>query len=381
MGSWFSNFQIRNNGALGQEDIKAALTQILSEKGLHFTDDPQGADGQIHCITQEESAWFSISGECLAHDDPASCAAIASPLSALLHTDVMGISCFDSDYLYLNLINSDEKLDGWIGVGSGKDIGITRRSSISAWKKKAADYAGLSAKVKQKYPVAEMFLSDVADTLGMNFHQSSFSGEDAGDVLQFTWYYIENSPTSGKAQFAHYPMDFPCVMGQETRVSAVNLGTASQGLSIYFTGPYVEHEEITFSDVKILCMDISKEISLNKEQTASGRWVYAWHDPDFSIPSAPPRRMHKDKRRVMEYERRITVAFTPEGNPRKRLDITLVFMPDKNPQGGTQCNIWSKHGSKQAFIEHYNKIVKRVRAIEGCADDSMPYLQEEDFDL
>ena len=380
MGSWFSNFHIRNNGALGQDDIKAALVQILAEKGFRLTEDPEGADGQILCIAPEGSAWFSVCGDCLAHDDPTSCAAIASPLSALLHTDVMGIACFDSDYLYLNLINSDEKLDGWIGIGSGKDIGLSRRSSISAWKTKAADYAELSAKAKQKYPVAEMFLSDAADNLGMDFSQSTFFSEVTEDVLQFTWYYTEKFPTSGKAELAHYPMYFPCKIGQESTVCAVNLGAAVRGLSIYFIGPYVEHGEITFADVQIRCQEISKEITLSREQTASGRWAYVWHDPDFQIPSSPPRRMHAEKRRKMEYERRIRVAFTPQGDPRKTLDITVVFMPDENPQGGTQCNVWSKYGSKQAFIEHYNKTVKRVRAIEGCADDSMPYLKEEDFD-
>ena len=33
-----------------------------------------------------------------------------------------------------------------------------------------------------------------------------------------------------------------------------------------------------------------------------------------------------------------------------------------------------------AFIEHYNKITKRVQAMEGDTDNSLPLLNEEDYD-
>ena len=62
------------------------------------------------------------------------------------------------------------------------------------------------------------------------------------------------------------------------------------------------------------------------------------------------------------------------------LDITVAFIPHEHRQGGTQCNIWHPYGSKKAFIEHYNKINKRVRAMEGDTDDSLPLLNEADYD-
>ena len=101
---------------------------------------------------------------------------------------------------------------------------------------------------------------------------------------------------------------------------------------------------------------------------------------NFPIPPCVSRRLRKEKRDVLEYEQRIRLTFTPLGNPRKMLDITVAFIPHEHRQGGIQCNIWHPYGSKKAFIEHYNKITKRVQAMEGDTDDSLPLLNEEDYD-
>ena len=68
---------------------------------------------------------------------------------------------------------------------------------------------------------------------------------------------------------------------------------------------------------------------------------------NFPIPPCVSRRLRKEKRDVLEYEQRIRLMFTPQGNPRKMLDITVAFIPHEHRQGGTQCNIWHPYGSKK----------------------------------
>ena len=169
-------------------------------------------------------------------------------------------------------------------------------------------------------------------------------------------------------------------MDEIFHVSAVNVGAGGTGLSVFFLGSYVENEEITFSDTAIECQDYSAPMQLTKERLDDGRWVYSWRDPNFPLPPAVPKRLPKEKRNRLQWEQRITVCFTPSGNARKMLDITVVFVPTENPHGNTQWNVWQNHGSKKAFIEHYNKISKRVRAFEPDPDQWLPYLKEEDFD-
>ena len=88
---------------------------------------------------------------------------------------------------------------------------------------------------------------------------------------------------------------------------------------------------------------------------------------DFPIPPCVSRSLRKEKRAVLEYNQRISVSFTPRGNPRKMLDITLAFIPHEHRQGGTQCNIWHPYGSKKAFIEHYNTSSFFASASSNCS--------------
>ena len=378
MGSWFSNFHIRKNDACTEDSVMDALIHLMAEKGYQKTEDAESADGRIIFLLQENSGWITLWSDLLPHDDPESCAAVASPLSAKLHTEVMGIACFDSDYLYLNMIHADEKLDGWIGIGAGKEIGITRRNKTTPWKKLANDYAAFVEKAKQKYVIADRFLQDASGNLGLSLEQSIFSGDQPGSGKTHSLYFVQAPGTekSAAVDLLNYKLYFPFFIGEKANVSAINRGAAGTGLSIYFLGPYVEHEEIVFTDVQLN----RKEIRLSREQLKDGRWVYAYHDPDFPIPPCVSRRLRKEKRAVLEYDQRISVSFTPQGNPRKMLDITVAFIPHEHRQGGIQCNIWHPYGSKKAFIEHYNKINRRVQAMEGDTDDSLPFLNEADYD-
>lgn len=379
MGNWFSNIHIRKNSDISFEDVTNVLIRIMSDKGYQKTENPDSADTEIACLFPADASWISLSCDALAHDGPESSAAIASPLSALLHTDVLAAACFDSDYLYLNLINADEGADGWIGIGAGKDVGISRRNNLSVWKKKISNYPDFADKVKTKYVVADQFLQNAAVNLGMDFEQSTFNGGIAENCM-IRIFFERVAGNEETPELAHYDLGLPCFMNQTSRIYAVNVGAEGTGLSIYLLGSYVEHEEITFADIEISCQDYSAQIQLSKEQLSDGRWAYAYHDPLFQIPSKAPARLRKDKKAAYQWERRITLSFLPCGNPRKILDITVSFIPHENPHGGTQWNVWQKHGSKTAFIQHYNKIWKRVRAIEADTDQCLPYLKEEDFD-
>ena len=141
MVSWFSNLHIRKTDEISKEKICNCVINSLAEQGFTSVKNMQEADVTVAVAEPQNSKWISLYSEIFAHDDPDSCKAVAMPLSSRLHTDVLGIACFDSDYLYLNLINSDENADAWIGIGSGKELGITRRNNLTAWKKKIADYA------------------------------------------------------------------------------------------------------------------------------------------------------------------------------------------------------------------------------------------------
>lgn len=387
MGSWFSNIHIRKKTSVTQEAVAAYISKLMAAKQYLPAASENDADGVVVIVTDSCSQWISVCSDLLSHDDPESCAAIAAPISAELHTDVLGISCFDSDYLYLNLINAEEQTDAWVGIGRASDVGIKRRSGLTAWKKKVLDYPAFSASAKEQHICAEEFLTVAEPCLGLPVKQSVASVEYLKDIdleEKATYLYFsrqEDAPDKARTRLVlHSIVDLPCLVERRSDLFVYNAGAESRGLSVYFLGPYVENDEVTFSDV---CLQIgmnSVSVTPTKTQLPDGKWAYVCHDPDFVIPPKVPKRLSEEKRRLMEQNRWIAVKFVPHGNPRKTLDITVALVPDENPEGKVQWNVWQPWGSKKAFIEHHNKLWKRVMVYESNPDSCLPLLKEKDFD-
>ena len=385
MGSWFSNIHIRRKSHITEELAVEYIKKMINGYGYSSTETAEEADMVAVLCFDEGSPWISVYSNILAHDDPDSCSGKIIPISSELQTDVMGISCFDSDYLYLNLINAAEQVDAWVGIGQGKAVGISRRNNLSVWKKKVSDFACFSEKAKERYVIADEFLNEASSCIGLSFGQSTASVE-ALDHLPVggktvSLYFSRNAENLCDTQLAQvFKNSIPCLIGTENKVTFINIGEASRGLSIYFLGPYIEHEEITFSNVFFYHQMNDVPIELKKEQLPDGQWVYGYHNPDFPIPPKVSPRLKGQKHTHMVYDRFFGIRFTPNGNSRKALDVTVAFVPDANPKGRAEWNVWKPWGSKKAFIDHYNKIVKRVRAIDPDEKDPFPYLSEEEFD-
>lgn len=388
MGSWFSNIHIRKHEQITLDAVVDCLCKQMTARQYQPAASEQDADGAIAILADTDCSWISVYSDLLRHDDPTSCADVVRPISADLHTDVLGIACFDSDYLYLNLINADNNVDAWVGIGRGADVGIKRRSGLTAWKKTLNDYATFSENAKKEYVLADEFLTPAAACLDLPVVQSAASAEVVGDFdlkEKATYLYfklLDDAPARESVQFGLYDMRYalPCFAEKENKVEALNMGPESRGLSVYFMGPFVENDEITFSDVRLEIWEDQYPVSLTKVQLAGGEWAYAYHAPDFAIPPRIPRRITHEKFMMYLCQRKLTVKFVPHGNPRKMLDITVVLEPDQNPQGQARWNIWHSKGSKKAFIEHHNKIWKMVRAYETDPNNCLPLLKEKDFD-
>lgn len=391
MGSWFSNIHIRKGQTATEEAATQYICKQLAAQQYLPVATESDADGAVAIICDEDHQWMSVYSDLLSFEDPQLFEKVASPMSAQLHTDVLGISCFDSDYLFLNLINSDEKIDAWLGIGSAKGLGIKRRSGLAAWKNKVTDFLAFSKAAKEKYDFAEEFLGPAESCLGIPELQSS-----AG------YAYLQDLELDQKAKFLFFKLadekktkeptklvplvysGMPCFLDKPSVVDCINVGGESRGLSVYFLGSYVEHEEITFSDVCFVKWKSNQTqsipFSLSKVQLPDGQWAYYYHDPGFRIPPKVDGRILTLKRIFAQDEHRIIVRFVPHGNPRKILDITVVFVPDKNPEGRTGWNVWHRWGSKKAFLEEYNKTWEKPRKTSPNPDSRPPILQEEDFD-
>lgn len=389
MGNWFSNIHIRKNGAVAEEKIVKFISEWMAAQQYLPTASKMDADGAVAIIASGDCPWISVYSDLLTFEDPKKCTEISAPMSSKLHTDVLGISCFDSDYLYLNLINIEDKTDAWIEIGSALGVGIKRRSGLAAWKNKVSDFPNFSENTKKKYVFAEEFLAVIEPCLGLPAIQSSASYEylqDFGLDKNAKYFYFKLSnemKAKDSTKLVSYMYScMPCFLDQPSVVGGINIGGESRGLSVCFLGSYVENDEITFSDVCFVKWKNNQTelapFELTKVQLSDGRWAYYYHDSGFRIPPKVDDRLPMPNRLQMEREHSIIVRFIPHGNPRKILDITVVLVPDKNPEGQTGWNAWHCWGSKKVFIDQFNETWNKHR--DWNPDRYPPILREEDFD-
>lgn len=385
MGSWFSNLSVRKNEDITMAGLAQSISQWMAGQQYLPATSEDEADASVAIVSGNGSKWFSVYSDLFSFDNPKAFSEFAVPMSKTLCSDILGISCFDSDYLYLNLIDAARGIDAWAGIGSAAGLGIKRRTNLSAWKDKTVDFHRFREIVQKKHVFAEEVLVDLAACLELPQLYSAASYEYLEELeLSGSAFYLhfklpDGTKTANPPRFAPFMNTLrPYFLDKPHLAAALNVGGESRGLSVFFLGSYVEHEEITFSDVSFVKskgnQSIYIPIELQKIQLSNGQWAYHYHDPGYRIPPKvddrlPPRKMH-DK----QYENHIAVRFIPHGSSRKLLDITVALVPDKNPDGAFSWNVLRQYASKAELVAHYNEMECEFPGY------NVTLLREEDFD-
>lgn len=389
MGSWFSNFHIRKSSSVNSDSVGSQICKLMAEQQFVPSSESE-YDCAFALIDDSESAWISLYSDFFSFQEPGVFQRLANPLSAAFDTDVLGIACFDSDYLFLNLINQSEGLDAWASTGHSPGLGLGRRRKLSSWKNKVMDFAGFKACFKNDYICAEEILTELQPHLGLPW-----------ELAQTDYEYLSEFSLDRKARYLYFksanssdpkePTKFrliscslmPDEIGKRSHITVLNEGEASLGFSVFFIGSFVEHDEITFSDVCVLRRD-SPEVDrmaqeMEKLQLPDGRWAFRYRFPSYKIPAKVSDELPPIKKQREIEKREITVRYVPHGNPRKVLDIMVAIIPFKNPSGGRVFNLWKfRYGSKAEFIREYNR---ELRENSFFRNPEKLLLNEDDYDL
>ena len=364
MGFWFSNIHIRKTDTFNDDVFYKTLAELLYKQGFLPAKNAEDSDFAVSvCLTGGK--WISVCSDGIEFYTKKSMHDICEPLSKLLETDVLMITCFDSDCLLLNGINHNRKTDAWIKVG--RYPGIMKRSTPARWKGLIADTSRLKDVLSRKYVFAEEALEQLEPLLEIEQGQACFCPELITDKVfadHAQTFYFSLPEMAQKPELPRFLMPIstlmPCVIGENTILCAVNDGGKSTGLAIAFSGKYVENEEIRFRDVQLeYAFDRYPRptipLQLEKRKMADGQWVYYAELPKFQIPAGVKKGTPIMKMMEEQYKRNVGVRFTPEGDARKRLDIKVHFIPLKNPDGQCEWCVWQvQHGSKREYVQWFN---------------------------
>ncbi|MCI8618456.1 MAG: hypothetical protein HFG44_00045 [Oscillospiraceae bacterium] len=389
MGSWFSNLHVQKTAAVTMEQVMAYIGAWMQQQKYTVAASEEEADGVFAVCTSEASGWYSVYSDLFCFEDPNAFSRIAKPMSAALQTQVLGMSCFDSDYLYLNLVHASEAVDAWAGIGSAAGLGLKRRTGLAAWKDHVEDFQRFKECVRKKYVLAEEALAELEPCLKLPQVHGIASYEylkelDLQETATFLYLKLpEELKNQEPPKFVpHIFSLYPSFIGDPQVNSFLNVGGAAKGLHVFFLGPYVEHDEITFSETAILRHRKDGKIDripfeLQKVKLVDGQLAYHYYDPGARIPAKVDDRLSPMKLFREQEKNSICIRFVPQGNPRKILDITMALVPGENFAGQCGWNVWRSFGSKAAYLADYNETWRKICAAEGR---SFEELKEEDFD-
>lgn len=362
MGFFFSNMQIRLTETCSAEAVTEIMTELLLSQGFHRIEKAEDADISVFFYA-ENDGWLSVCSDGFGFETEEAVQRYCGPISQRLTANVVTVSCFDSDCLLLHRLDSSKGIEAWAKVG--RYPGIKQRTTPAKWKDLVADADQLVAVCKADYVVAEDALEKLEPLLALAPEQGRFCPEliaeglfDGAKSLGFAL--PKSEKPEPPALRLMMPSLMPCEIGKECFISAINAGGKSYGLAIAFSGSYVENDEIQFQDVQLeYAFDRHPRptlpLKLEKRQAQDGQWIYYAEAPQFQIPPAPKEGLPMRKAMDEGFRRAVGLRFTPEGNGRKRLDVTVHFIPLRNPAGQCAWCVWRFFGSKRAFVQHHNE--------------------------
>ena len=362
MGQFFNNLHILKNKEFDKERLMDSIIKYMTGKG--FTLDMGSPDLSVIIYDPDDSDWISIATEAFEFYSLENIKNTVNSFTSVGSTSAITAACYDSDFLQLSLTNFDTDEEGWLNAGRPEEGMKLKSDSFSAWKKIVKDVDKLKEIAAADYVFAEEAFGKVADLIGMNPKQTTISTSteyfDGSEVIKFFFSAPKQTVDLPKFEIPR-ANGLPCRIGESDVVGVVNKGGQGKGIGVMFVGDYVENDEITFSDTKLQIQENGEwkfiPFELKKNKLSNGKMCYYWTDTNFLIPSCVSEKIPLDKRMSMEFEREIGIRFTPQGNPRKVLDIRIVIYPLSNSRDGqTSWYVYKPFGSKANYIEFHKEL-------------------------
>ena len=384
MGLFFSNIHIKKNNSFSVNELMDILREDMKSKGFTELQSAENSEISLCVYCPENSDWVSVASDCYNFCNAESTKAAATPFSEKFKTDVIAAMCMDSDYLMMNLVNTEKYLDGWINSGELYGENLPRRTSIAPWKSVVCDYEKFSSVVKERYVFAEEAFYLSAPLLGMNIDQCSLQPDGSqikkGENLRMLYFSSPNNAENDPPVLKIGIFDGkPCSSENGTCVFVNNKGGRSKGVAVMFWGGFVENDELTIERATFKS-DYGSEkhkvvpITLKKVKASNGETVLYWEDKDFVIPQAVNQSLPWSKLSDLEFKKQFGVCFFVSGNKRKFLDVKVSIIPLANRDGADTWYVYRFDKTKRKYIENHNKGWKAQRG------DNM-FLDPDDFDL
>ena len=347
MGLSFNNIQLRISGAF---DPKALVAQLTTDKGLTPVESIDEADVRILVMKQPDSQWVTIVSD-LFDADPETAESVSRDLAQALGIPVLMVGCFDSDYLYLNLLDPAHNVDAWAASGRFPGDRAPRRSNFASWKSYVTDVEQFRQVMRKRHVFAEECLSDVAKLLNIPVEQLTYLPEDDTVGIDASVFFFStdySKELTEPPRFEARPHDVHYNLGPRLALASfINRGGASKGVGVTFGGPCFDRCKVRIERMYFQTHDRKGEwmftpVELKETTDANGHsWIYG-ECPSLLIPEAIPDTLPPRARDEKEFQRTINVRFSVVNQPNKLREIDtdddmyifLIPLANKSGQKG-----------------------------------------------
>ncbi len=349
MGYSFYNIQIKNKGRA--VDVDRVLEVLTAGKNLRTAEAEEEADIIIAIHPGEENGWATVVSDLFDQDDQA-LAGYARSLSDAFQTEAMIIGCFDSDYLFLNLLDSRNDVDIWAACGHypGK---APRRSNFNAWKDYVTDVSAFREAMRKDRVFAEECLEEVDSIISLPAKQSRQCVETAAEEADFICFrYMlagdEKSDDPPRFELRNW-QPCECHFVNPNLIDFLNHGGTSRGVAVFIGGePFDTHmAEIEKVEIQMHGPNggwVHLPVNMKKVDAESGLKGFYGTCSSVQIPKAIPEGLPEKKRMDLEHDRKIIVRFVLrrgywQGEPCEKIQVCLIPLANKAGQAGTVLSI------------------------------------------
>ena len=243
MGYSFSNIQIKNKGRA--VNVDRLLEVLTAGKNLRKAEAEEEADIIIAIHPGEENGWATVVSDLFDQDDEA-LTGYARSLSEAFQTEAMIIGCFDSDYLFLNLLDTRNDADIWSACGHypGK---APRRSNYNAWKDYVTDVSAFRKAMRKDRVFAEECLEEVEPIISLPAKQSLQCVETAAEEADFICFRYMLAGDEKPDDLPRFELGTIRTIGyhfyEPNLITFLNHGGASRGVAVFIGGePFDTHK-------------------------------------------------------------------------------------------------------------------------------------------
>ena len=181
----------------------------------------------------------------------------------------------------------------------------------------------------------------------------------------------------------------PCTVEGPNVISYLNVGGASKGILVIFSGNGIENDDVVISNGFLQTKNTTSAAEPDvppfhlasfdlKKVNHSGEWVWEGMIPDFEIPEKVPDNLGPKKTDDESWARCFSIRFDVSGDKRKFLDIRLSVSPIENPAGECTWYCWFMNSSKREYLEERIRDAQEAEALWGIKS---PTINLDDFDL